>query len=621
MLQMILRIEFVTRRTRDIRLEIVDAACQVFIEAAHDAGRLSDRREQDRELFGLSSDQLRRIGSLVTVLSHRFAMSPDKPINLANEGDKPLEQFFSLVRVGLNNWDTVERTLAQIVWALLDTLNWQVVTAHTPNVKHSPVTGAISWPVDQHGSIDAVANPREVRQWTVDFLLGEPARLNAYLDNVQRQLAKQGGMSIPVQSEHAAKAIIGRLLRGLQKKGGRGQVQARDVAVATVIDEGVADDTEVAEIDDAEVEGMGLTADGDGAARRRGGMVVRKVERVAAAERLIRLGNAVLAAADAGDVHEVDLWEEIEGPLSGTFLVAVTSALVARAPCQVRVAGESAVRRLKSTGSMTIVQAGAHITSSAAGGLPLCVVAWDSIVKPQSSGRYQFELDALRAPAVPEDAGGAREETLPDRDTDGQLLRAAAFAGDAAAVQRLLAAGANPADVDALGFAAVHSAAAGGDAGVMTLLIEQAHVDVNAISRYGATPLHVACLKGHLAVALLLLENGANREARDARGRTPLFEAVSGRQDEFIEAMLSPEVADVQDGGPIDVNAAATDGTPMLMTAVELPSFDIVFALLTAGADRSGERGGETARRAPWSDFDRRSPSRLSARSRRTRSA
>ena len=101
--------------------------------------------------------------------------------------------------------------------------------------------------------------------------------------------------------------------------------------------------------------------------------------------------------------------------------------------------------------------------------------------------------------------------------------------------------------------------------------------------------LHIASLKGDIAVALILLENGADREARDSGGQTPLFEAVIGHQAEFISAMLSAEAADVGrlDGMslPFDVNAVANDGTTLLMAAVESTSFEIVHRLVDTGAD------------------------------------
>jgi ankyrin repeat protein len=102
---------------------------------------------------------------------------------------------------------------------------------------------------------------------------------------------------------------------------------------------------------------------------------------------------------------------------------------------------------------------------------------------------------------------------------------------------------------------------------------------VNAANRYGSTPLHIACLKGHIAATLLLLERGAAREARDANGRTPLFEAVSGRQDELVEAMVRPEINEIGESFSFEANAGANDGTTLLNAAVDHGTFDTVCAV------------------------------------------
>ncbi|CAI7923613.1 unnamed protein product, partial [Closterium sp. NIES-54] len=55
----------------------------------------------------------------------------------------------------------------------------------------------------------------------------------------------------------------------------------------------------------------------------------------------------------------------------------------------------------------------------------------------------------------------------------------------------------------------------------------QSHLFVNARTRNGRTPLHSACLHGHVAVCELLLRHGANPKARDSSGSEPLHEAAA----------------------------------------------------------------------------------------------
>ncbi|CAI5479740.1 unnamed protein product [Closterium sp. Yama58-4] len=54
------------------------------------------------------------------------------------------------------------------------------------------------------------------------------------------------------------------------------------------------------------------------------------------------------------------------------------------------------------------------------------------------------------------------------------------------------------------------------------------HLFVNARTRNGRTPLHSACLHGHVAVCELLLKHGANPRARDSSGSEPIHEAAAG---------------------------------------------------------------------------------------------
>jgi ankyrin repeat protein len=106
-----------------------------------------------------------------------------------------------------------------------------------------------------------------------------------------------------------------------------------------------------------------------------------------------------------------------------------------------------------------------------------------------------------------------------------------------------------------------------------------------AANLYGSTSLHIA-------VALLLLESGAALETRDANGRAPLFEAISSRQDELIEAMVRREIRLVGESSPFDVNVVANDGTTLLIVAVES---GLCGTVCTAGADSRVPHRPETA--------------------------
>lgn len=92
-----------------------------------------------------------------------------------------------------------------------------------------------------------------------------------------------------------------------------------------------------------------------------------------------------------------------------------------------------------------------------------------------------------------------------------------------------------------------------------TLLNAGAHVD--ARNAYGNSPLHIACLNGHLPVCQLLLSYGANIEATNYRGQTPLhISAASTHGVDCLNFLVEKNV---------DINRQSLDGrTPLHMTAI-----------------------------------------------------
>jgi uncharacterized protein len=115
-------------------------------------------------------------------------------------------------------------------------------------------------------------------------------------------------------------------------------------------------------------------------------------------------------------------------------------------------------------------------------------------------------------------------------------LHLAAFFGQRAAVEQLLAAGAdlNAVSRNALRNTPLHAAVAGGHVGVSLQLID-ASADVNVADAGGHTPFHIAAEAGYVPVAQALFARGADAHAVDSEDRTPLSRAVAKGHTQIVD--------------------------------------------------------------------------------------
>ena len=124
---------------------------------------------------------------------------------------------------------------------------------------------------------------------------------------------------------------------------------------------------------------------------------------------------------------------------------------------------------------------------------------------------------------------------------------------DNAALRQLLARGnSTPAEREA----ALSWAARLDDLEAATLLI-RAGADVNAANEYGATPLFLVCTNGSERIVEPLLKAGANPNTRFQSGETPLMTAARTGRIEAINALL-------RHGADVNVR----EGTPKGQTAL-----------------------------------------------------
>jgi ankyrin repeat protein len=174
-------------------------------------------------------------------------------------------------------------------------------------------------------------------------------------------------------------------------------------------------------------------------------------------------------------------------------------------------------------------------------------------------------------------------------------LQQAAAAGDLAAIQVLLR-GPPVANLVVRGRTALSAAIEAEQIEAATALLD-ARCDPNVRLAAGATALHVAAHGAKTAawVGLLraLLAAGANLEAREAEGQTPLLHGLRGHLcKEGVETLVGGQTAGSgwgqgpQTPGRNAVNLPAKDGsTPLLAEARGWCRPSVVRALLGAGAD------------------------------------
>lgn len=156
-------------------------------------------------------------------------------------------------------------------------------------------------------------------------------------------------------------------------------------------------------------------------------------------------------------------------------------------------------------------------------------------------------------------------------------LHRGAQRGDAAAVQRLLAAGAAVHAADSFGFSALcHAAFGSGDASTVRLLLDAGASPILATST-GMLPIHAAAMQGRTeALRVLLTAAPAKALAVDHGGVTPLLTACrAGADPEAVRLLVeaAPQAANMAcattDQVPIQFAAVAPNGGPAVQLLLQ----------------------------------------------------
>jgi ankyrin repeat protein len=151
----------------------------------------------------------------------------------------------------------------------------------------------------------------------------------------------------------------------------------------------------------------------------------------------------------------------------------------------------------------------------------------------------------------------------------------AAKSGDVAEIRRLISNGVNVNATDSSGFTALMSAVVDATDAVPDLLSAGANVNTKD-NVEGATALTIACQRKNLQVIKALVNHGANVNAISKYGQTPLMTAAGTCSEPVVRYLL-------QNGAKVAEKSAS--GGTALFSAVVQGCVDVAKTLLQAGAD------------------------------------
>jgi ankyrin repeat protein len=122
----------------------------------------------------------------------------------------------------------------------------------------------------------------------------------------------------------------------------------------------------------------------------------------------------------------------------------------------------------------------------------------------------------------------------------------------------------------------IDGARVGDLAKVQQALAQDASLVNQKDASFGATALHWAALRGHRQVAEYLLSQGADRNARNGRGETPLQVAIRAKRTELVSLLQAGAVSGPPPAGSQDLD---------LITAVKAGDLSRVREIVAASPD------------------------------------
>lgn len=306
-------------------------------------------------------------------------------------------------------------------------------------------------------------------------------------------------------------------------------------------------------------------------ARERDQTAVIAVLEARGAERGAAPLDALLAAAEAGD------------------LTAIAASLAAGAEVDGR-------DERRATRGWTALM---HAAAGGRAGAASALIAAGAAVEARASEEPAPQLKSLFS------HGGLEALEMAGVEPGRSALHKAAESGSAETLAVLLAAGADAARADFLGYDALMIAAQAGHAALIAPLI-LAGADPKARGPGRQSALMLAAERGRLAELRALAEAGAKLDLKDASGLTPLMHAAQRCDIAMVRELLAraPGAAKTKSkahGGVLHQAASAMSSKTLgiMKTSEPCPEdevLELVALLLEAGADpKARNREGETA--------------------------
>jgi hypothetical protein len=174
-----------------------------------------------------------------------------------------------------------------------------------------------------------------------------------------------------------------------------------------------------------------------------------------------------------------------------------------------------------------------------------------------------------------------------EEDANARAIVAAVHRGDLEEVRRLVEQDRGLLDANNGSSTPLRAAAWGFSVEVMRYLLDEG-ADANLQSPIGCSALDVACIRGHLGMASLLLAHGADAAAVWGEGETPLMRACAYGHADIVALLLAHGCGDIS-------RQRGLGGSTALHYACVDEHVRIVRALLGAGADpHAVDPNGET---------------------------